>query len=103
MPEFEIQQEGNLARVAPGGDVLASSMSGLRPAMRDLVRSGVREIVVDLAATSMIDSTGVGLLLAAFNSMQAAGGKFSIVHASDEILELLRTMRMHQHFSVSGR
>ena|SRR5579864_1387979 len=103
MPEFEIRQEGTVAVVAPNGDVLASSMAQLRPAMRDLVRSGVREMVVDLASTSMIDSTGLGLLLAAFNSLQAAGGKFSIVHASDEILELLRTMRMHQHFSVSGR
>jgi anti-sigma B factor antagonist len=89
--------------VTPSGDVLASSMAELRPAMRDLVRSGIGEMVVDLAATSMIDSTGLGLLLSAFNSITKAGGKFSIVHASDEILELLRSMRMHQHFSVSGR
>lgn len=103
MPEFEIRMEGKVAVVAPGGDVLASSMPDLRPALRDLVRSGVGEIVMDLRDTSMIDSTGLGLLLAAFNSIQAAGGKFSIVHASDEILELLHSMRMHQHFSVSGR
>jgi anti-sigma B factor antagonist len=103
MPEFEIRREGKVAVVTPSGDVLASSMAELRPAMRDLVRSGIGEMVVDLAATSMIDSTGLGLLLSAFNSITKAGGKFSIVHASDEILELLRSMRMHQHFSVSGR
>lgn len=103
MAEFEVRRQEDAVVVAPAGDVLSSSVPQLRVAMRDLVRSGVREMVFDLKATSMIDSTGVGLLLAAFNSITAAGGKFSVVHASDEILELFRTMRIHQHFAVSGR
>jgi anti-sigma B factor antagonist len=103
MPDFEVRMEGKVAVVTPHGDVLASSMPELRPAMRNLVQSGIGEMVVDLTSTVMIDSTGLGLLLAAFNSMTKAGGKFSIVHASAEIVELLETMRMHQHFSISGR
>jgi hypothetical protein len=42
-------------------------------------------------------------MLSAFNSISAAGGGFSVVGASREILELLRTMRVQQHFPVSGR
>lgn len=103
MPEFEIIREADAAVLAPRGDVLASSVPELRPALRDLVRSGVRELVVDLGAAAMIDSTGLGLLLSAHNSMRAAGGKFAVVGASEEMLDLFRTMRIHQHFSVSGR
>lgn len=103
MTDLQIRREGSAVVVVPDGDILASTVPRLRPAMRDAVRSGAREMVVDLAGTSMIDSTGLGLLLSAFNSMQAAGGTFSVVHASDEILELFHTMRIHQHFSVSGR
>jgi anti-anti-sigma factor len=103
MTEMEIRVEEGTAVVAPAGDLLASCVPELRTAMRDLVRSGVREMVVDLDRAAMIDSTGVGLLLSAFNSIKAAGGAFSVIHASDEILELFRTMRMHQHFPVSGR
>jgi len=100
--EFEIRREGEKTVLAPRGDIVASSVPSLRPAMRDLVREGVRELVVDLAETSMIDSTGLGLLLAAFNSLRQVGGVFAVVHASDELLELFRSLRIHQHFAVTG-
>lgn len=103
MAKSEIRRDGDCATVVPAGDVVASSVLELRPAMRDLARSGVREMVVDLGRTEMIDSTGIGLLLAAYNSMAKLGGAFRIVQASAEVLDLLRAMRLHQHFSVSGR
>jgi anti-sigma B factor antagonist len=103
MQNFKIERDGETATVVVGGDICAASAPELRPAMRDLVKSGVRRMVFDLTETSMVDSTGIGLLLAAFNSMRNSGGEFSVVHASDEILDLLKTMRITQHFSVSGR
>jgi anti-anti-sigma regulatory factor len=48
------------------------------------------------------DSTGIGLLIAAHNSLRKVGGKLPVIHASPDILELFQTMRIHQHFSVSG-
>jgi anti-anti-sigma factor len=103
MTELEVRREGGATVVTPTGNLLASSVPQLRTAMRDLVRSGVREMVVDLERTTMVDSAGLGLLLSAYNSIHAAGGGFSVVHACDEILELFRSMRIHQHFGVSGR
>ena len=103
MADVQIRREGASAVVAPRCDVLSSSVPEIQIAMRDLVRSGVREMVFDMEGTSMIDSTGLGLLLAAFNSLTSVGGKFSVVHASEEILDLFQTMRIHQHFAVSGR
>ena len=50
----------------------------------------------------MLDSAGLGLLIAAHNSLQKVGGEMSVVKASPDILELLTTMRIHQHFRISG-
>jgi anti-anti-sigma regulatory factor len=50
----------------------------------------------------MVDSTGIGLLISAHNSLKKAGGDLTVIHASKDILDLFRTMRIHQHFSVSG-
>jgi anti-sigma B factor antagonist len=100
---FEIRQNGETAVVAMHGDVVASSVPELRPALRDLVRSGLRDMVVDLDGTTMIDSMGLGLLLSAFNSLRNVQGRFAVVNASEEILDLFRTMRIHQHFPVAGR
>jgi len=88
--------------VRPAGDVVAASVPELRTAMRGAIKEGVQELVVDLANVQMVDSTGLGLLIAAHNSLRKAGGRLSVIHASEEIVDLFKTMRIHQHFSVSG-
>ena len=70
--------------------------------MRGIVDEGVRELVVDLAGVRMVDSSGIGLLISAYNSLRKVGGRLAVIHASADLLELFRSMRMHQHFSVSG-
>ncbi len=88
--------------VQPAGDVVAAEVPELRSKLRGAVSAGVRELVIDLTNARMVDSTGLGLLISAHNSMRKAGGTLAVIHASREILDLFRTMRMHQHFSVSG-
>lgn len=103
MADFEVTRDGEAAVMVPDGDVLSSSVPEMRTAMRDLVRSGVRNLVFDMKSSSRIDAMGLGLLFAAFNSITEAGGKFSVIHAPEDILDLFGSMRIHQHFAVSGR
>lgn len=98
-----VTREDNKAVVRPDRDgIVAASLSELRSKMREVVKEGVRELVIDLADVQMVDSAGIGLLISAYNSLRRVGGQFAVIHVSPEILELFQTMRMHQHFSVSG-
>jgi anti-sigma B factor antagonist len=98
-----ITREDNKAIVRPAGeDIVAASIPELRSKMRGIVEEGVRDLVIDLTDVRMVDSCGIGLLISAYNSLRKVGGSLSVIHASAEILQLFRTMRMHQHFSVSG-
>ncbi len=97
-----ITKSADGAILRPGADVVAESQSTLRSDMRDLVASGVKNLTVDLADVRMIDSSGLGLLIAAHNSLRKSGGQLSLIHATHDLLELFRTMRMDQHFSISG-
>ncbi len=98
-----ITREANKAVVRPAGDgIVAASLPELRLKMREMVEAGVRELVLDLTDVRMVDSSGIGLLISAFNSLRKMGGNFAVIHATPEILELFRSMRMHQHFSVTG-
>jgi len=81
---------------------VAASLPELRLKMLAIVAEGVEELVIDLTDVHMVDSSGIGLLISAHNSLRKAGGRLAVIHASAEILELFQTMRMHQHFSVSG-
>lgn len=98
-----VTRESKKVVVRPAGDsIVAASIPELRLKMREIVAEGVEELVIDLAGVQMVDSSGIGLLISAFNSQRKVGGRLAVIHASTEILELFRTMRMHQHFSVSG-
>ena len=102
MTDVTVTREDNKAVIQPVGDLVAASVPALRSTMRGIVGEGVRELVVDLTNAQMVDSTGIGLLISAHNSLLRAGGRLAVVHASKEILDLFMTMRIHQHFSVSG-
>ncbi len=99
-----ISREDERVVVRPEGDrIVAATVPELRAQIRGIVEQGARELVVDLAEVRMVDSSGIGLLLSAFNSLRKVGGHLAVIHASGELLELFHTMRMHQHFSITGQ
>jgi anti-anti-sigma factor len=98
-----VTREDNKAVIRPAGDnIVAASIPEMRLKMRGVLDEGVRELVVDLTGVQMVDSSGIGLLISAYNSLRKVGGHLEVIHASADILALFQTMRMHQHFSVSG-
>ena len=102
MNEKTLSEEVTEAVISPDGDLVAARLPALRTKLREMVGSGTLHLTMDLAGTQMVDSTGIGLLISAHNSLKKAVGELKVIHASKDIFELLRTMRMHQHFSVSG-
>jgi anti-anti-sigma factor len=97
-----VSPEVTAAVLQPAGDLVAATLPALRSTLREMVASGTLHLTVDLTAVHAVDSAGIGLLISAHNSLKKAGGDLTVIHASADILELFRTMRIHRHFSVSG-
>lgn len=95
-------QEVTAAVVQLEGDLVAPRLPALRSKLQAMLGAGIVHLTLDLASTRMVDSAGIGLLIAAHNSLKKAGGELTVIHVSKDILDLFRTMRIHQHFSVSG-
>ena len=95
-------QKVTTAVVQPEGDLVAARLPALRSRLQAMVGAGVVHVTLDLAGTRMVDSAGIGLLISAHNSLKKAGGELTVIQVSKDILDLFRTMRIHQHFSVSG-
>ena len=99
---IEMIREATKTVIRPLGDVVASSAPEIRSTMRGALERGVQDLEVDLAHVQMVDSVGIGLLIAAHNSLSKVGGKLAVVHASKDLLELFHMMNIHRHFQVSG-
>jgi anti-anti-sigma factor len=98
MEEAIKQQKQTL--IAPGRDIVASHAQELRRTLWSLIEEGVTDVTIDLAGVQMIDSIGLGVLIAAHNSLKKKQGRLAIIHVSKEILGLLKTMRLDRHFDI---
>jgi len=82
-------------------DVVAATLPELRSELRRLVDEGARDFVIDMANTRMVDSSGLGLLIALHNSLKKHNGRLSLTHVSKDLMKLFESMRIHQFLTVS--
>lgn len=97
-----IEQEPIIRFYRTEGDLTASSVPMIRVDLKNLIAEGVRDLVIDMTNTRVIDSSGIGLLVATHNSLMRLNGKLTIKNVSQDLLELLKAFRLDKHFSVSG-
>lgn len=102
MSVCEILREGPRARVVLAGKLTATESPELQAAIKSVIGEGATEIVMDLAATALIDSTGIGLLIATHNSLGATQGHVQVINAKPEIFSLLRSMRLVERLRVTA-
>jgi len=95
------ESEGKTPIISPGGSIVASMAQDFRTLLKQAADSNPDGFAIDLREVEQIDSVGLGVLIAAHNSLAKSGGKLALVNASDDILRLLRAMRLDKHFLVN--
>jgi anti-anti-sigma factor len=101
--EKMISIEGAQATFTPSDDLTASTVSELRDAIKHLIAEGTRELVVDLSNVKVVDSSGIGLLVAAHNSLSRLEGKLLVINVSSNLIDLFRAFRLEKHFTISAK
>ncbi len=96
----EIIRDGDKAIVKPGEDIVASMVEDLRKDFKQALHDGAEQITIDLSEVDMMDSMGIGVLVAAHNTLKKNDGQLELINASADILKLLQNMRLDQHFSI---
>lgn len=103
IPAYVVDLKGEQGLVKLTGDLTAIQVPDLQIALKEMLDKGAREFVFDLASTSMLDSSGMGLLIAAANSLAPNAGKVRVTNACPDIFRLLKSMRLTARLNVSGR
>jgi anti-sigma B factor antagonist len=88
-------EQSDPAIVTLAGDVLggAEAMEFTR-AMGELLRTGARRIVIDVSDVSVMNSSGLGMLVGVSTSIRSAGGTVVVAGANEKILGLFRMTRL---------
>ena len=94
MADCQITRTGTAARIALQEQLTAVEAPALQAALKQEIAQGVKEIEFDLAKTRSLDSTGIGLLIAASNSLTALQGSVRLTQVAPSLLKLLQGMRL---------
>jgi anti-sigma B factor antagonist len=96
----EILREQDQVTVKPESDMVASMAGEFKVELKALLDQGIKALTIDFGNVEMIDSVGLGVLIATHNSLRQAGGQLTVLNPSADIQSLLRTMRLDKHFKV---
>jgi len=80
---------GEVAVLRCSGRLNMTAAPGLRAAVDETVGGGINRIVVDLADTSFVDSSGLGALVGGLKSARLAGGDLRIAGAPEQVRTVL--------------
>lgn len=86
--------------VTMGQSLSAGTLDEYRTVFKEAVSKGVSEIVLDCTALEVVDSMGIGLLVATHNSLHKVGGELVMINTPEPVYNLLSTMRLNRHFTV---
>jgi anti-anti-sigma factor len=100
---FVLHKDGPVCRVDLEGDLTASMAQSMQAELRQLVEQDTREIIFNLARTVILDSSGIGLLIATYNSLSRRQGSVKVIEASPDIMHLLQSIRLVDRLRASGR
>ncbi len=103
MSGYTMELEEGQCRVILEGDLTSPLIPDLQSALKKNLQDGAREIVFDLGKTAMLDSSGIGLLIAACNSLAKSQGKMRVINVSPDILRLLQSMRLVARLNACGK
>jgi anti-sigma B factor antagonist len=90
MIEIEIVGRGDdTVVITPRGRLNMVTAGRFRAAVSEVVEDGHPNVVVDLGATTFLDSSGLGALIAGLKLARQAGGDLRIASLSPQVLTVL--------------
>jgi anti-sigma B factor antagonist len=82
------------------GEVDLSTAPALRARIDELIRDGVRTLVVDLTEVGFMDSSGLSVLVSAMKRMGDADGRLAIVCTRDPVLKVFTITGLDRVFAI---
>ncbi|MBN1904123.1 MAG: STAS domain-containing protein [Deltaproteobacteria bacterium] len=92
----------NKKTIKPGKDIAGSIVEELRLKLLKLINQDVNEVAIDMKGINMIDSTGLGVLIAARNSLDQAGGLLKLTNVSENIDNLLKMTGIDRYLNIEA-
>ncbi len=100
---YQISRTGTRCKVAVGNALTAILIPELKAALWRELQKDTQELVIDMMNTTMLDSSGIGLLIASGNTLGQKKATLRVINVSPDLLKLLHSMRLVSRLNASVR
>ena len=88
--------------VKPMTDIVASMAEDFRSELQKVIEDEGKDIVIDMDGVEMVDSVGIGVIIATHNSLNKIDRQLKVINIIKDIYTLFTTMRLDRHFEIEG-
>ncbi len=96
----EIIKDGDKITIKPGIDVVASMAEDFKNELLSAIKESNGDFYIDLDGAEMVDSVGIGVIIAAHNTLNKADRNLKVVNVIKDVYGLFTTMRLNRRFTV---
>jgi anti-sigma B factor antagonist len=99
--ELRTRQAGGVTVIDFSGPItLGVASSVIRNAVRDVMATGQKKLLLNLSNVAYIDSYGIGEMVAAYSSVKNAGGMLKLLSLAPRVKEMLEITNLYNVFDV---
>jgi anti-anti-sigma factor len=98
--EITVRRESNVIIVDMVGEIDVNAVARIRDTLGDLAKAASPQIVVNLAGATYIDSSGLGILMAARRETLKGGGRLALCGMTKDVRMVLELTRLNKFFEI---
>lgn len=99
--KINVRNEQGVTIIAPKGKItIGEGDVALRNAVSEALEAGAKNILLDLADVTTLDSSGVGEMVAAYTTVTNRGGRLKVCQMPSKIADILQITQLITVFEV---
>ena len=83
-----------------GRITLGEGCAQLRELVRDQLTKGNKQVLINLADVTYIDSSGIGELVSAYTAVSNQGGQLKLLNLTKKVHDLLQITKLYTVFDI---
>jgi len=97
--KYSMTEDGDIVVVKFEGKIMGAESEEFHRDIKDRIAKGNTKFVGDLSEVSFLNSTGLGMFIAALTSLRKVDGDFKLCSAPDKIESLFRVSKLFTIFN----
>lgn len=98
---MNVTKNGEQTTIALGGDFTSELLNEFRSAVQKEIDAGNISLTIDFTDTVIIDSMGIGCLVATHNTLKQKDGSMQLSNVPENLQDVFKVMRLDRIFPIS--